>query len=290
MKTRILIGSLALAVGPLLHAAQLTQSTFTEVIRDVNVVVQADKATAPAKTNELFKYPDLVRTGSDSRAELTAADETITRVGANTVFSFKAAGRDITLEQGSVLFHSPSGKGGGTIKSGGASAAVLGTTIIVATTPVTTPNVLNGFKVIVLEGRGRVTLANGQSRTLTAGQMVFVLPGQAGFGPVLDINLAKLVAGSNLVIGFSHELPSMVLIQKAIKKQEDFLARGRAEDTGISANAFAGQRSTTGQRNIPGIGYNGIDGNTLRLATRFQAYQNSPFAGPAKAGAPPPPL
>src|SRR5579872_5808280 len=126
MKTRILICCLMGASTALLHATPLTQSTFTDVIHDVNVVTESTKTASPAKVNELFQTPNLVRTGSDSRAELTAADQTITRIGANTVFSFEPAGRDINLEQGSILFHSPHGKGGGTIKSGGASAAVLG--------------------------------------------------------------------------------------------------------------------------------------------------------------------
>ncbi len=150
----------------------------------------ATKAAQPAAVNELVKAPDLVRTGPESRAELTAPDQTITRIGANTVFSFEPAGRNIDLQQGSILFHSPAGKGGGSIRSGGASAAVLGTTIIVVATPT------GGFKVIVLEGRGRVTSPNGKSIALNAGQMILVLPGQSGFGPKLDINLAKLVGGS----------------------------------------------------------------------------------------------
>src|SRR5579859_4685376 len=112
MKTRLLIcGVFAVAATGLFGAEPLTQSTFTEVIKDVNVVAQPTKTATPAKANELFKFPDLIRTGSESRAELTAADKTITRVGANSVFSFEPAGRDINLQQGSVLFHSPTGKG-----------------------------------------------------------------------------------------------------------------------------------------------------------------------------------
>jgi hypothetical protein len=267
MKTRFLLGSFVLGLTPWLSAAPLTQSIFTEVVHDVNVVAQPGNASAPAQVKELFKSPDLVRTGSDSRAELTAPDRTITRVGANTVFSFKPAGRDINLEQGSLLFHSPSGKGGGTIKSGGASAAVLGTTLIVATTPVTAPTVKNGFKVIVLEGRGRVTLQSGKYRVLKAGQMVFVLPGQSDFGPVLDINLARLVAGSRLVNGFSHELPSLPRIDGAIRKQRRELSKGRAEDTGVSADQFATQRS------IPGNGINTIDSSTYQLGVVFPQLQ-----------------
>ena len=274
MKTRLLLcGVLVVAATGLFGAEPLTQSTFTEVIKDVNVVAQPTKTATPAKPNELFKFPDLIRTGSESRAELTAVDKTITRVGANTVFSFEPAGREIKLEQGSVLFHSPTGKGGGTIKSGGASAAVLGTTLIVATTPVQAPTDRNGFKVILLEGKGRVTLPNGRSRTLNGGQMVYVLPGQTQFGPVLDINLGKLVAGSPLVTGFSAELLSMPKIKKAIERQDDLIRHGRAKDTGIAADNFPKQRS------VRGNGANDIDNNTYILGTLQPAFVFNPKAG-----------
>src|SRR5579862_5724831 len=115
MKTRFLLAGLALLGGFHLAAAPLTQSTFTEIIKDVNVVSSSTKAAQPAKVEEILKAPDLVRTGPDSRAELTAPDQTITRVGANTVFSFESAGRNIDLQQGSILFHSPAGKGGGNV-------------------------------------------------------------------------------------------------------------------------------------------------------------------------------
>ncbi|PYI84000.1 MAG: hypothetical protein DME26_13915 [Verrucomicrobia bacterium] len=233
MSIRFFFFAALICFGLRLQAAPITQSTFTEVIKDVNVVAGPTRTTNPAKVNEQFKAPDLVRTGAGSRAELTAPDQTITRIGANTVFAFEPAARNLRLEQGSVLFHAPAGKGGGTIKTGGASAAVLGTTIIVVATPD------GGFKFIVLEGKGKATLPNGNSKTLKAGQMVFVLPGGRVFSPVLNINLDRLVAGSQLVNGFSRELPSLALIKAAIQKQSRDLAKGRLEDTGVSANAFA---------------------------------------------------
>jgi len=223
--------ALAMLAVPL-RAAPLNESTFTEVIKTVEVVAAADKSASPAKADELFKAPDLVRTGADSRAELTAPDQTVTRVGANTVFSFEPAGRNLNLEQGSVLFHPPKGMGGGTIKSGGVAAAVLGTTLIVSATTD------GGFKVILLEGKGSVTLANGKSVTLKAGQLVFVRPGGKAFSPVLDINLAKLVAGSELVNGFSHELTSLPLIQQAMAAQNSEIASGKIVDTGVPADNF----------------------------------------------------
>jgi FecR protein. len=248
MKTRFLWAVALVGLALPLHAASLIESTFTEVVKNVNVIASATKSTIPARVNDPFKAPDLVRTGPGSRAEMTAPDQTITRVGANTVFSFEPAGRNLRLEQGSVLFHSPAGKGGGTIKTGGASAAVLGTTTIVVTT------VDGGFKFIVLEGWGKATLADGKSKNLKAGQIVFILPGGKGFSEVLDINLGKLVGGSQLISGFAHELPSLALINAAIQKQNDDLAKGRARDTGVSADKFAARQGAGSGLNVVDVG------------------------------------
>ena len=231
MKTNLILAGLLCGCAPAL-AAPLSESTFTEIVKQVNVVAAATQTAAPATVNEVVKAPDLVRTGPESRAELTAPDQTITRIGANTVFSFEPTGRNINLEKGNVLFHSPVGKGGGQIHSGGAAAAVLGTTLIVSSTGT------GGFKVILLEGKGTVTLPNGHYVVLTAGQLVFVLPGQTDFGQVLEINLGKLVGGSALVNGFSNPLPSLPLIQAAINNQNSELKNGKIQDTGVSPENF----------------------------------------------------
>src|SRR5256885_14584075 len=126
MKPKLFFIGLFCACVPA-FAAPLTESTFTEIVKDVKVVAATTKPAQPATVNELVKAPDLVRTGPESRAELTATDQTITRIGANTVFSFEPTGRDMNLEKGNVLFHSPAGKGGGTIRSGGAGGGGLGT-------------------------------------------------------------------------------------------------------------------------------------------------------------------
>ena len=257
MKTTMLIAILAAAGGLAARAVPLDTGTFTEVIKEVNTLPAATAQPVPARVSEVLKAPDRVRTGPESRAELTAPDQTITRIGANTVFSFAGDGRTLNLEQGNVLFHAPKGLGGGTIKSGGAAAAVLGTTLIVSATPD------GGLKVIILEGKGSVTLPGGSAVTLTAGQLVYVRPGGKGFSAVLNINLARLVAGSQLVNGFAHELSSRPLIDLAIERQQAQFASGRATDTGVSADQYL-------QVPPPGNGYDGVDPDTLQTAVHPQ--------------------
>jgi hypothetical protein len=204
------------------HAATpLTESVFTEIVNDAKVVTATTQSAAPAKTNELFKAPDLVRTGPASRVELTAADYTITRIGANTVFTFESSGRTIDLEKGSILFHSPPGKGGGAIKHGGASAAVLGTTIIGAI-------LADGsFKVMVLEGQCQVTLRDNSTLALNAGQFVVIPPDGNSFGRgVLNFNIGQLVARLLLIQGFSNPLSSLPAINDAIQQQNAGIGSG----------------------------------------------------------------
>lgn len=202
-------------------ALPLTESTFTEIIQEANVVAASSKTVTPAKTNELFKSPDLVRTGQVSRVELTAKDQTVTRIGANTTFTFAPSGREIELKKGSVLFHSPAGAGGGAIKNRGSSAAVLGTTEIGAILP-------DGrFKVMDLEGHVKVTLHNGIIVMLNPGQMVIISADGTKAGDVENFNIGEVAARLELVGGFSKPVSSWPLIEAAIQLQNQDISSGR---------------------------------------------------------------
>jgi hypothetical protein len=219
-----LLGSFLIASSG--HAADLKQSKFTQVVNDVEVISAANSSQQPAVVNAVFNMPDLVRTGAASRAELVAEDKTITRVGANTIFSFDSANRTINLQQGSLLFHSPKGMGGGTIRTSSATAAVLGTTLIVTTTH------NGGFKVIDLEGHVAIKFLSGVREDLNPGQMTFVLAGGHP-APVLTIRLDTLTKDSHLVQGFAAPLPSMPLIQQQVDTQVKEIQSGQAQDTGL---------------------------------------------------------
>lgn len=202
---------------------------FSEVVDKVMIIDSATQRSRQAKVDEVFKVPDQVSTGANSRAELVAADGTVTRVGANTVFSFAADKREIQLKQGSVLFHSPTGKGGGVISTEGAQAAVMGTTLIVTATP------SGGFKLLVMEGKAKATLPGGSSISVTAGQLTLVTPGRRDFGPVLNFRLKDQVGGSNLMKGFSAPIASEQKVMDSMNRQERMISTGRAEPTNFRA-------------------------------------------------------
>jgi len=259
------LGSLlVVSVSP---AADLKQSKFTQVVNDVRIVSAADNFEKPAVVNAIFNVPDLVRTGVASRAELVAEDNTITRVGANTIFSFDPANRTIDLQQGSLLFHSPKGKGGGTIRTGSATASVLGTTIMVATTSD------GGFKVLVLEGHAAIKFLNGLQESLGPGQMTFVLH-DGRPAAVINIRLGDLTSNSKLVQGFTSPLPSMPLIQQQIADQNELIRTGLAQDTGLLVGDVA--TPTTVQV---------VDVNTIK---DNQSSDEPPANQPTGGGTPPP--
>ena len=68
-------------------AAQKKEARVTEIVREVRLMM-SNAATRPAALNENLREGTAVRTGNDSRAELTFLDQSLTRLGANTVFSF----------------------------------------------------------------------------------------------------------------------------------------------------------------------------------------------------------
>lgn len=200
---------------------------ITEVVNSVSVVEPASKKARQARQSDIFPASNILITGQSSRAELVAGDGTVARVGSNTTFTASPDRREVSINRGSVMFHSPKGRGGGLIKSPGASAAVIGTSLIVSATQ------NGGFKLLVLEGKAQATLPGGAASTLSAGQMTFILPGSRSFGPVISFRLKDQVGGSALIKGFKNTLPSLEKITASITAQEKKITSGKASATDI---------------------------------------------------------
>lgn len=274
MNTRtVLLGAIASLVAlPLTMAANIDKATLTEVVNSVNIIEPATKKTSSARVQQLFTAPNVMRTGADSRAEMISEDQTVTRVGQSTLFSFEPNSREIQLEKGSILFQSPSGKGGGNIRTPAASAAVLGTTLIVTTTK------NGGFKVLLVEGKGRVKAADGTVRILKGGQMVYALPGGKLSG-ILEFRLSQQVGASRLVGGFKRQLPSADKIQAAINKQEKDIASGKAVGTNLLASGnpnFAIQVDVARDTEIRASQVEEVVESPLTVATTTDAIVDAP--------------
>src|ERR1700731_2119450 len=88
--------------GQIAVAAEKKDARITQVVREVRVLASRSASRA-ASVNDVVGEGTAVRTGGESRAELTFRDQSLTRLGANTLFSFGPGARDYDLSNGAVL-------------------------------------------------------------------------------------------------------------------------------------------------------------------------------------------
>src|SRR5881398_1350064 len=210
-------------------AGPLTSAEVTKIINRVTVIEPA-KGTRPAALRDVIKDNLGLQTGGRSRSELLFQDNTLTRLGAETFFSFKTGTRDLTLEKGSMLLQVPKGLGGAKIHTAAVTAAITGTTIMMEYSP------RQYLKVLVLEGSLRLSRNGpfGDSLVLRPGKMVIMRPDAKKIPDPIDVDLAQIVRTSTLVnFPGSNILPSMSLIQVAINDQAKELAKGSLVPTNL---------------------------------------------------------
>ena len=95
-------------------AEGLKSAQVSRVFNDVRLVPE-NQAPRPAAVSDSVSGKAAVQTGTASRAELTFSDQTLTRLGANSYFSFVNGTRDMNLGSGTMLLQVPKGAGGATI-------------------------------------------------------------------------------------------------------------------------------------------------------------------------------
>jgi hypothetical protein len=123
------IGTLALALASgfpnEVSADELKEAKVTQVIQDVRVF-PSNASPRPAAVNDDVRHGTAVQTGVQSRSELTFKDQTITRLGENTIFSVGKGPRTIDLGSGQFLLYVPKNGGGAKVKAGAVTAAITG--------------------------------------------------------------------------------------------------------------------------------------------------------------------
>lgn len=244
-------------------AANLSKAVVTQKVNKVTLAESATAAPQPVSTGAVVKDANIVRTGVQSRAELEFADKTLTRLGANTIFSFDAGAGALDFKEGAALFSKPKGTGPLQIRAAAVTAAITGTTGFVSALPskkkkmkgVPDDVVLLGILEGSLKGKSSWIDAKGQQHAfgfqLGPGDMLVVEP---GLQPVIvQFDLPRFINTSPLINGFANPLPNAVQIAREVAAFQTLASRGFIEpgNTVVATRnnqvlfASTGQRSPT---------------------------------------------
>src|SRR5438477_2647615 len=195
--------------APLAVAAPLQEARVSQIIEDVRLL-EAHGAPRPAVVNDKITLQRAVRTGKESRAELTFTDLTITRLGANTIFSLKAGAREVDLTSGTILLAVPSGAAPARTNTVAVTVSVMGGTALLTTGPPT--------KFMVLEGIGTIYPKGHPEKAVTVqgGEMVIAEDGRISNPEKFDVKL--VLETSPLIIDFPP-LTNLPLILAVMNQQ-----------------------------------------------------------------------
>jgi len=223
------VPTLAFVALLLLHsnllAAPLTEAHVTKIVNEVKLV-DPTAGDRNAKLDDVVRDDIALTTGIKSRSEIRFQDNTLTRLGPESYFSFKSGTREMTLQKGTMLLQVPKGLGGARIHTASVTAAITGTTIMMEYMP------QKAIKVLVLEGTMRLSMNGrfGDSLLLTPGKMVIMSPNARRVPDPVTVDLKKVVQTSTLVNmhakkgkqanGDNAPLPSMSKIETAVEKQQ----------------------------------------------------------------------
>lgn len=220
-----------LLFGSLASAADLSQAV---VRQKVNVVTLAQNLTSeahPAAQGAVVRDENVVRTGTESRAELEFTDLTLARLGSNSIFSFDAKERAMNFTRGAVLFSKPTNSGAIQLRSGAVSGAITGSTGFISTVAIegvgkvgqTRPSgkgttTLVGMLEGKIHGGSRWTDSAGREHTtpfqLGPGELLVARPD--GAPRIAQFDIPRFVKTSPLVKGFKAPLPNAASLDRAI--------------------------------------------------------------------------
>lgn len=192
MKSIIPLAAALSLVGSL-QAGPLKRAEFTRVVNDVKTLPEQQQPQT-AKVGDVIAGRTAVTTGAQSRAELRFQDNTLTRLGSNSVFNMEQGTRNVDLKQGVMLMQVPKQMGGAKVRTAAVTAAVTGTTIMIEYQP-------DGYvKMIVLEGEMDVFLNDQPStfRSIKAGDMIIMKPDATFIPEPVQVDLERLKKTSKL--------------------------------------------------------------------------------------------
>jgi hypothetical protein len=194
--------------SPLMAADQA--ATVTQSYNQVNHGSSLSAQSYPAKAGTLIHDGEYVKTGAASRAELQLSNQTVTRLGANTIFNYSLANNEIDLQAGTMLFSKPKDGRQLNIKTAAVTAAIVGTTGF------GTPKMFG-----LVEGKAHIVV-DGETYTIHAGQILLVGPPVQ----IIAFDVPLFLKTSLLITGFPGHLPNQEYIDEEIADYNDGVDRG----------------------------------------------------------------
>ncbi len=232
MKTKMMIFLMGAACLMPVTGEPLKSAVITTAVNDVRVYRGSDSGAA-ATVGERISGTDDLHTGRRSRAELTFPDQSITRIGANSIFSFSSGNRDMEIKNGSFLLQVPKDAGGATIRTATVTAAITGTTTMMECNPG------QWLKFITLEGTAKLKV-NGSNDVveIPPGNMIFMRVGDKQVPKPIMINVQRLMGSSDLVGKDFRKLSpeAEALIMQTIVAQKKERNKGKVAPAGLFNN------------------------------------------------------
>ncbi len=234
------------------QAADLSQAKVRQKFNVVTLAPNLQASSHPVAQGAVVRDDNVVRTGTESRAELEFTDLTLARIGANSIFTFDAQARSLECGRGAVLFSKPANSGRVEIRSGAVTAAITGSTGFVSTSiagghkksaQVTLENATTILGMLEGKLHGASTWRDGRGQThsfqfsLGAGEMLVAQPGRPP--SVVQFDIPRFLATSPLIKGFDGALLNPAQMQRAGADFQSDERRGFVEATTVPVNQAA---------------------------------------------------
>jgi len=268
MKTLICLALLAVAS----HSASATTVSFLK-----NSVYKLDNTNKVTATlNDKVESNTQVGTGEQSMCELSLDDKSVTRIGANAVFSFLEKERLVKCDKGTFLVSKDPETETMTVTSGSVTAAVNGSTVMFdVRDDATHIAVAETTKGVV------VTDKNGKSITLQSGEGISATPGggMASEGP-RSVDVKDLTSSSPLFTEAGlAPLANDALIKGVASAQESAKAAGMSFTSEINDVVAGRIDSATALARANGINATSADAPDIDTAAGGEAAGNNAPAG-----------
>jgi len=237
MRTLIYLAILALST----HSASASFVSFLK--NNVYTVQNTNKVSAVL--NDKIESDAQVGTGEQSMCELSLDDKSITRIGANALFSFTKQERLVKCDKGTFLVSKDPETETITVTTGSVTAAVNGSTVMFDVKDDATHIAVAETTTGVV-----VTDKNGKSMTLQSGEGISAIPNGMTSSSPQSVDVKDLTSSSPL---FNEKglapLANDALIKGVASAQETAKAQGMSFTSEI--NDIVANRTTTA--NVPDI-------------------------------------